>query len=681
MNLGGPVMKFSCTSIASVLLLSSLAHAQNTAGEVRGILDKRLQSSTVVTFQLQQFLMKQVPGLPAITTPENWTAEAKRIRERVLSQVVFHGWPQAWVMASPRFEDEGELPSGKGYRLRKLRYEIVPGFYSVALLYTPANLQGQAPAVLDVMGHFYQTGKSEPFEQKLCINQALRGMIALNPEFLDMGELFDKENTHWYGAHLDLVGTNELGLFYLAMRRGLDYLWEHPQVDRKRIAVTGLSGGGWQTIVLSALDERVSLSIPVAGYSTLEGRLALAPKQEAGDLENNPTDLLVGQDYSTLTAIRAPRPTLLINNAEDDCCYRAALVEPYIFEPVRPFFRLYGKEDALQFYEDTSISAHNYGIDNREQAYRFLDTYFGLPASDREIPLGDDTKSYNELAVGLPKDNLTILALARRFAGEIAHQAAPPDSARRTAWAETARSKLKQIVRYNPVTVQQAWAVDNSHHNGVESISFRFLLSNGLSATGAWLKDIPTPAGAPLTIILNDRGKQDAAKAVWDRLPEVANRMDRNEQVLVLDLVFSGDAAPEGSVTSLGTPFYLFPEMIAATGNRPLGLEAAQLAAIANYSRDRWRASSLRAESTGIRSQLEALVAAALSPHLFSELAVQGGMRSLQYMLDKPVSYQEYPDLFCLDLYRDFDVDNLVALAEPTAVRGQNFLEDVPRQD
>jgi len=271
--------------------------------------------------------------------------------------------------------------------------------------------------------------------------------------------------------------------------------------------------------------------------------------------------------------------------------------------------------------------------------------------------------------------------LARRFAGEIAHQAAPPDSARRTAWAETARSKLKQIVRYNPVTVQQAWAVDNSHHNGVESISFRFLLSNGLSATGAWLKDIPTPAGAPLTIILNDRGKQDAAKAVWDRLPEVANRMDRNEQVLVLDLVFSGDAAPEGSVTSLGTPFYLFPEMIAATGNRPLGLEAAQLAAIANYSRDRWRASSLRAESTGIRSQLEALVAAALSPHLFSELAVQGGMRSLQYMLDKPVSYQEYPDLFCLDLYRDFDVDNLVALAEPTAVRGQNFLEDVPRQD
>ena len=674
-------MKFPYSSVVSLLLLTSLAHAQNTAGEVRGILDKQLQSSTVVTFQLQQFLMKQVPDLPAATTPENWIAEAKRIRERVLTHVVFHGWPQAWVMSSPRFEDKGKLPSGKGYRVRKLRYEIVPGFYSVALLYTPSNLQGKAPAVLDVMGHFYATGKSEPFEQKLCINQALRGMIALNLEFLDMGELFDKENAHMYGAHLDLVGANDVGLFYLAMRRGLDYLWENPQVDRNRIAVTGLSGGGWQTIVLSSLDERVNLSIPVAGYTTLEGRLALAPLQEAGDLEQNASDLLVGQDYSTLTAIRAPRPTLLINNAEDDCCFRAPLVKPYIFERVRPFFQLYRQEDALQFYENTTIAAHNYGIDDREQAYHFLDKYFGLSANDREIPVSDSVKGYSELAVGLPKDNLTILGLARKLANQITRSVIPSDPRDRSAWAGVARHKLNEIVRYSPVTVQQAWAVDNSHHNGVESIAFRFLLSNGLSATGVWLKDIPTPAGAPLTIILNDRGKREAAKAVWDRLPEVANRTDRNEQVLVVDLLFSGDAAPEGSLTSLGNPFYLFPEMLAATGNRPLGLEAAQLAAIANWSRDRWRASSLRVESTGIRSQLEALVAAALSPHLFSQLAVQGGMRSLQYMLDKPVSYQEYPDLFCLDLYKDFDLSSLIALAEPTAVRGQNFLEDMPRQE
>jgi hypothetical protein len=489
-----------------------------------------------------------------------------------------------------------------------------------------------------------------------------------------MGELFDKQNAHWFGGHLDLVGANVEGLFYLAMRRGLDYLWQNPNVDQKRLAVTGLSGGGWQTIILSSLDERVNVSIPVAGYTTLEGRLALAPVTEAGDIEQNATDLLVGQDYSTLTAIRAPRPTLEINNAEDDCCFRAPMVKPYIFEAVRPFFRLYGKEDALKFYESTSISAHNYGLEDRQQAYGFLAKYFGLSAGDQEIEVGEDVKSYSDLAVGLPPDNLTILGLARKLAAGIIRPAIPADSAGKAAWAETERSKLNEVLRYHPVTVQQAWVAANTKHNAVESVSYRFLLSNGLSATGVWLKDMPTPEGEPLTIVINDKGKKRAHTEVWDRMPKIADRMDRNEQVLVLDLVFTGDAAPEG-------PLFLFPEMLAAAGNRSLGLEAAQLIALSNWARERWHAPSVRMESTGIRSQVEALVAAALSPHEFSEVGVQGGMHSLQYLLDKPIDYQEFADLFCLDLYKDFDLDRIIVMAEPTKVLEHSFVEEAAKQE
>jgi hypothetical protein len=298
--------------------------------------------------------MKQIPKLPPPTTPEKWTSEAEQIRKRVLDNVVLHGWPSEWVDSPPRFEDLGTLPSGKGYRLRKLRYEVVPGFYSTALLYEPENLPGKAPAVLNLTMHG-DLGKAIAFQQMLCINEALRGMMALSLECLGTGELLDKQNAHGLGAQLDLVGANELGLFYLAMRRGLDYLWQNPKVDQKRIAATGLSGGGWQTILLSSLDERVSVAIPVAGYTSLEGRLALVPFPEAGDLEQNGTDLVAGHDYPTLTAMRAPRPTLEIYNAEDSCCYRAPMVKPYVFEPVRPFFRLYGKEDALQFYENAVL--------------------------------------------------------------------------------------------------------------------------------------------------------------------------------------------------------------------------------------------------------------------------------------------------------------------------------------
>src|SRR5208282_4783808 len=123
------------------------------------------------------------------------------------------------------------------------------------------------------------------------------------------------------------------------------------------------------------------------------------------------------------------------------------------------FFRLYGKGDTLQFYENTTLSAHNYGIDDREQAYQFLVKQFGLSGGDREIEVGEDIKSYSDLAVGVPKDNLTILGLARKFAAGITRSTIPSDSAGRAAWAETERSKLKEVLRYDSVTVQQAWAV------------------------------------------------------------------------------------------------------------------------------------------------------------------------------------------------------------------------------
>jgi poly(3-hydroxybutyrate) depolymerase len=92
-------------------------------------------------------------------------------------------------------------------------------------------------------------------------------------EWLLYGELAGTENTHYNGAHLDLVGMNGLGIFYLNMRKGVDILWEHAKVDRARIGVTGLSGGGWQTIVLSSLEERVAAAMPVAGYSAMVSKL------------------------------------------------------------------------------------------------------------------------------------------------------------------------------------------------------------------------------------------------------------------------------------------------------------------------------------------------------------------------------------------------------------------------
>jgi len=633
-----------CPAFVALVFCASLAPAQTEPRHLRPLLEHRLQSPDVVAAELRAFLLKKATALRPPASAGQWSAESQRLRERILRSVVFRGWPREWVEAPLKVEDLGRVPSGEGYRMRKLRYEIVPGFWSTAILYEPAEMKGKMPAVLNVNGHVGAPGKSVEYKQKRCINQAKRGMIALNLEWIGMGELSGKENSHWTGAHLNLTGTAEIGLFYLAMRKGLDFLWDHPNVDRSRIAMTGLSGGGWQTIVLSSLDERVAVSIPVAGYSAFVSRVERA--DDTGDLEQNPNDFILVADYPHLTALRAPRPTLLIYNAEDDCCFRAPLVKPYIFDHVRPFFALYGAAERLAWHENTDPSDHNYQLDNRVQAYRFLTQHLGLNVAEQEIPVDGEIKSYEELLAGLPPDNLTVLGLARKIAAGISLPPVPPAGEERRRWVGSQRVRLRETVHYKPVSVRHAWPVHNTKNKGLETVAWRFEFENGLSAAGVLFKAIAAPQSAPVTLVLDDRGKQNAAA-------EVSERVNRGERVLALDLLFTGDAAPQKP----GPDHYA--QMIAAAGERPLGIEAAQLAAIA-----RWLgAARPRIESRGMRSQVVALVAAALEPQLFGERVHRDGIASLRLLLDKPVEYNEAPDLFCFGLLKEFDIDRLEAIA------------------
>jgi dienelactone hydrolase len=632
--------RFGLVLVGIGLLLPGTTGAQTEARSVQPLLAPALQSPDVVAFQLHRYLAAKAPRLPEPSSPESWTAEAARLRRRVLDDVLLHGWPREWVDAPPRVEDLGSIPSPPGYRMRRLRYEIVPGFHSVGILYEPETTRGRVPAILNVNGHHGAPGKAIEHKQKRCINQAKLGMFALNLEFLNQGELVDPQNTHWFGAHLDLAGANGAGLFYLAIRKALDYLSAHPGVDPARLGVTGLSGGGVQTIMLGALDERVSVAVPVAGYSSFVSSLERDPDFALGHFEHHPTDLLLSADLPALTAMRAPRPTLLVYNAEDDCCYRAPLVKPDIFDRVQPFFRLYGKEDAFAWHENRDPGTHNYQLDNRLQSYAFFARYFGLPPVHEEIAGAGEIKSAEELRVGLPKDNLTILRLAQQLADRL-----------RTHHGD--RATLARVVRYHDAVIERAWALANTKNNGLETRSYRFDFVNGLSASGVWLKALAAQPAAPVTIVLDDEGKRVAQAAV-------SERVNRGEEVLALDLLFTGDAAPPSSFRggkNLGSAAYI--QMIATAGERALGLEAAQLIALArSFGRGK-----VRLEANGIRSQVTALVAAALEPRLFSAVVVSKGMPSLRYVFDAPVQSQTAMDLFCLDLYKEFDLDRLAELA------------------
>ena len=652
---------------AAIVFTVCAAWAQSDPYEVNAILKEEIQPPAVADFQIRRYLLDRVAPLPqAPSTAEAWTAEADRLRRHLLDDIVFHGWPEQWVKSPPRFEDVGVIEGGVGYKIRKLRYEIVPGFQSVALLYEPEQMTGKVPAILNLNGHVGPPGKSVEYKQKRCINFAKHGIMALNLEWFSFGELAAKGNEHWFGAHLDLVGLNGLGLFYLEMRRGLDYLYSHPQVDRNRIGVTGLSGGGWQTIVLSSLDERVRVTVPVAGFASLRSRIEAKRYGDLGDIEQSATDFLAGSDFTHLAAMMAPRPTLLIHNAEDDCCFRAPLVKPYTYDAIRPFFHLYGKDDVFDWHENRDPSTHNYQLDNRLASYAFFSRQFGLPPIENEDGVAPEIKSYDELVVGLPADNLTILGLARKLGAEITRPPVPGEASARSSWVAEQRQTLERVVRYKPVELDRLWRVANTKDKDLETLSYLFQMNDGLTANGVWLRSIRQSSdSAPVTVALSDKGKETASDVVSDRV-------NRGEQVLALDLLFVGPSWK-------GIDPADFAQLVDGVGERPLGLQAAQLIRVAHWARDRAGVAKVRLEATGIRSQVAALVAAAIEPDLFSQIVVRNGMRSFSYVLDAPVEFGEAPELFCLDLYKDFDIDRLTAIAAPVKVSVVSYAE-LPKQ-
>jgi dienelactone hydrolase len=628
----------TCGVLSSLTALSALSQEATPIGSA---LQAPIQTPEVTYYQLQKYLMQRMTVPKAPARREEWGAQAQKLRQHILNDVVYHGWPQSWVEAPAHFEQVEVIETDKGYRLRKFRYEIVPGFWSGAILYEPETIRGKIPAILNVIGH-EPNGNAAEYEQKRCINFAKRGMLALSLSWVGFGQFSQPEDSHDYGAALDLTGTSGVGFFYLSMRRGLDFLAALPQADPARLGVTGLSGGGWQTTFLSGLDERVAVSAEVAGFGSQQSNLTRP--EDTDEVEENPTDFTVGEDYPFLVALRAPRPTLLMHNGEDDCCFRADLVKPYIYEQIRPFFKLYGDESALAWHENRDPGTHNYQLDNRQQAYAFFTQHFQLPVTLDEIASDAEIRTAEQLAVPMPANNLTLAALAKQLGGQIQRPQTNPD-----------REQLKHVIRLKPVVLENAWRMANSKHSGLHTLSYRFDFDNGLSASGIWLSEISAEPDASATIVLNDKGYKESEKMV-------AERVNRGEQVLALDTVLNGATMPKQSDGAV------WPMMLVVNGDRPLGLEVAQLLATAAWLQKTSGQQTIRLETAGVRSQMVGLIAAALEPTVFSSLSSDEVLHSLGELLDGPLVFRSSPDLFCLDLYKYFDIDALQTMAAPTKI-------------
>ncbi len=602
--------------------------------------------------EVADYCESATPEMPTVKTVADWEDYTRRVRSSVFDQVIFRGRAAAWRDAKLRVEWLDTIPGGPGYRIKKLRYEALPGLWIPALLYEPENLTGKVPVVLDVNGH-ERVGKSADYKQVICINQAKRGMLALNIEWFDMGQFRDGRYRHDLINHIDLCGTSGIATHYLAMTRGIDVLLSLEHADPTRVAVTGLSGGGWQTIFVSAFDTRVTLTDPVAGYSSFRTRARYL--SDLGDSEQTPNDLATVTDYAIMTAMMAPRATLLTFNATDNCCFASGHALPPLLKAATPIFELYGKPEKLRSHINTDPGTHNYLVDNRQAFYRMAGDSFYPGDSHfdaKEIPSDSEVKKDEELLVPLPQDNATLTSLALGLSEHTPKLSdLPREKDKAKAWQESHREKLREIVRAKRYKTQ-AERKSESEEGGIKAVFWRLKI-------GEWsVPAVELSKGSPAqsTILLADAGRSALAAEAAARL-----KAEANVRLLLLDPFYIGES-------KIAERDYLYALLLAAIGDRPLGLQASQVAAAARWLKQEYGGGSISLVADGPRTSVMALVAGALEEQAISSVSVKGSYGSLRELIEAKTVYNSSPELFCFGLLKDFDVSTLAALVAPRPV-------------
>lgn len=653
----------SRASLAVGLLLVLSTYVPMVAAEIdlKAELARPIITPQTSLEETQVYLERRIPKLPEVKSAKDWDSLAAKWRKDVLEKVVFRGEAVKWRDHPLTIEYVGEPLRGPGYVVKKLRYECLPGMWIPALLYVPEKLadSGKVPVVLNVNGHD-GNGKAADYKQIRCINLVKRGMIVLNPEWFGMGQFKLDGFAHTKMNQLDLCGSSGIAPFYLTMSKGLDLLLKHPNADSYRVAVSGLSGGGWQTIFISGLDPRVALANPVAGYSSYLTRARYG--SDLGDSEQTPCDLGKYVDYIHLTAMRAPRATLLTFNAHDNCCFAAGHALPPLLASCRPVYSLFGETDRLVTHVNHVPGDHNFGQDNREAFYRVVGAFFFDGSKDfdaKEIECEEgEVKKLEDLIVEVPADNVTFSSLAKSLAEKLPHaDEAPSDKSAKQEWQTRRRKLLADLVAAKQYDVN-ADAVSEGG-SSAEKASDTQIQRWRLRLGDAWtvpVVELSRGESQGTTVVIADAGRA----AVTD---DIEKLLAAGQRVLAVDPLFFGES-------KIVARDWLWGLMLDTVGDRPLGVLASQVVAIARHAHNTDRSGrTVTLHSIGPRSSLFTLVAAALEPQAIGQVTQRDAISSLkQSVIEQNRGVSEASELFCFGLLEHFDVPQLHALVAPRTI-------------
>ncbi len=264
-------------------------------------------------------------------------------------------WPEKTPL-NTKIEDVGDYD---GYSVKKIMFESRPGFWSTGNLYLPCPMPVKAPAILNVIGHWWDQRltrlEAADYPQQLA-NFTKMGFICLVTDMI--GTVDSRQISHHYGkGEKELWLSNGLGIQLWNNIRALDFLCSMPEVDADNIGVTGASGGGSQTLFLSLADDRIKAAAPINMISL---------HMQGGCQCENAAGLRRHTDNTEMCAMLAPRALFLAGSDGDWTKNLESTELPAVLEA----YRQYDAEDMVQhFYQ---IAPHQYNAKTRRHVYSFF---------------------------------------------------------------------------------------------------------------------------------------------------------------------------------------------------------------------------------------------------------------------------------------------------------------------
>ena len=331
-----------------------------------------------------------------IDSPQAWETRAQQLRRQ--AQVATGLWP------TPTRTPLEPVVHGKvdrdDYTVEKVYFQSIPGHFVTGSLYRPKGKEGKHPAVLCPHGHwnngrFYDAGPeevrrqiaqgAERFEvsgrfplQARCVQLARMGCVVFMYDMVGYADsavqfpdhrpgvreaMNTKENWGFFSPQAELRLQSMMGLQTWNSVRALDFVQSLPDVDPAKVAVTGASGGGTQTFMLFAVDERPAVSCPVVMVST---------GMQGGCTCENADYLRISAGNIDIAALAAPKPLAMV--AANDWT-KELLTKGY--PDLKSLYKMLDHEDRVDAHAFTHFE-HNYNAVTRTTIYNFLNKQFQL---------------------------------------------------------------------------------------------------------------------------------------------------------------------------------------------------------------------------------------------------------------------------------------------------------------